>query len=44
MKRGKKYLEKAKLVDRSVLYDVNEAFELIQKLRSLSLTKVLKHI
>ncbi len=31
MKRGKKYLEKAKLVDRSVLYDVNEAFELIQK-------------
>lgn len=31
MKRGKKYLEKAKLVDRSILYDVNEAFELIQK-------------
>ncbi len=31
MKRGKKYLEKATLVDRSVLYDVNEAFELIQK-------------
>ena len=31
MKRGKKYQEKAKLVERSVLYDVNEAIELVQK-------------
>ena len=31
MKRGKKYQEKAKLVERSVLYDVNEALELVQK-------------
>ncbi len=31
MKRGKKYLEKAKLVDRSVLYDTIDAIELVQK-------------
>ena len=31
MKRGKKYLEKAKLVDRMALYDVQEAIELVQK-------------
>ncbi len=31
MKRGKKYQDKAKLVERSVLYDVNEAIELVQK-------------
>ena len=29
MKRGKKYLEKAKLVDKTKLYDADEAFELI---------------
>ena len=29
MKRGKKYLEKAKLVDKTKLYDANEAFELV---------------
>lgn len=31
MKRGKKYLEKAKLVDRTVLYGVNDAVELVQQ-------------
>ena len=31
MKRGKKYLEKEKLVDKSVLYDTGEAVELITK-------------
>ena len=31
MKRGKKYNEAAKLVDRAVAYDVDEAIELVQK-------------
>ena len=31
MKRGKKYLEKEKLVDKSMLYDVNEAVDLVVK-------------
>lgn len=31
MKRGKKYLESAKLVDRAKLYEPAEAFELVQK-------------
>ncbi|MDR1538965.1 MAG: 50S ribosomal protein L1 [Clostridiales bacterium] len=31
MKHGKKYLEKAKLVDRTALYDIDEAIELVQK-------------
>ncbi len=31
MKRGKKYLEKEKLVDKSVLYDANDAVELVTK-------------
>ncbi|MCC8101139.1 MAG: 50S ribosomal protein L1 [Clostridiales bacterium] len=31
MKRGKKYKEAAKAVDRSVLYDVNEAMALVKK-------------
>jgi large subunit ribosomal protein L1 len=31
MKRGKKYLENAKLVDRSVLYDAPEAISLVKK-------------
>ena len=31
MKRGKKYIEKEKLIDRSVLYDISDAFELVQK-------------
>ena len=32
MKRGKKYLESAKLVDRSKLYDPVEALELVQQI------------
>lgn len=32
MKRGKKYLEKEKLVDRATLYDPNDAVELVEKL------------
>lgn len=31
MKRGKKYIEKAKLVNKSMLYDSNEACELVTK-------------
>ncbi len=31
MKRGKKYLESAKLVDKTRLYEPREAFELVQK-------------
>ncbi len=31
MKRGKKYLDKAKLVDRTTLYDTTDAVELVQK-------------
>jgi large subunit ribosomal protein L1 len=31
MKRGKKYTEKAKLVDRETLYDLDEAIDLVQK-------------
>ena len=31
MKRGKRYKEAAKLVDRSVLYDVSEAVALVKK-------------
>lgn len=31
MKRGKKYLEKEKLVDKSMLYDTNDAVELVIK-------------
>ena len=32
MKRGKKYIEAAKLVDRTVQYEPKEAFDLIQKI------------
>ena len=31
MKRGKKYIEKAKLIDRQTLYDLDEALDLVQK-------------
>ncbi|NLN65762.1 MAG: 50S ribosomal protein L1, partial [Clostridiaceae bacterium] len=31
MKRGKKYLESAKLVNKTKLYDPSEAFETVQK-------------
>lgn len=32
MKRGKKYIEKEKLIERSSLYDIKEGIELVQKL------------
>ena len=32
MKRGKRYLEAAKLVDSSKVYEVKEAFEIIEKM------------
>ena len=31
MKRGKKYIEKAKLVDSAMLYDTKDAIDLIEK-------------
>ena len=31
MKHGKKYIEAAKLIDRSMLYDVEEAISLVKK-------------
>ena len=31
MKRGKKYVEAAKAIDRAALYDVNEAVALVKK-------------
>ena len=31
MKRGKKYTEKAKLVERATLYDTEEAIKLVQE-------------
>ena len=34
MKRGKKYIEKAKLVDKTMLYDTAEAIDLVQKTAS----------
>ena len=36
MKKGKKYLEKAKLVDRHNLYDTSDAIDLVQKLSYVS--------
>ena len=34
MKRGKKYVEAAKAVDRATLYDIPEAISLVKKLIS----------
>ena len=34
MKRGKKYIEKAKLIDKTMLYDTAEAIDLVQKTAS----------
>ena len=31
MKRGKKYTEAAKLIDKAALYDVDKAMELVKK-------------
>ena len=32
MKRGKKYVEAAKAIDRATLYEVNEAISLVKKI------------
>ena len=42
MKRGKKYVEAAKAVDRATLYDTAEAISLVKKLQLLNLTKLSK--
>ena len=45
MKRGKKYVEAAKAVDRATLYDTNEAISLVQKKLLLpNLTRLSKFI
>ena len=44
MKRGKKYVEAAKAVDRATLYDTAEAISLLKKLQLLNLTKLSKFI
>ena len=44
MKRGKKYVEAAKAVDRATLYDTAEAISLVKKLQLLNLTKLSKFI
>lgn len=41
-KKGKKYLEALKLVDRSKAYAIDEAIELVKKQTSLSLMLLLK--
>ena len=44
MKRGKKYVEAAKLIDRATLYDRDEAIALVKKTRQLNLMKQSKLI
>ena len=44
MKRGKKYVEAAKAVDRATLYDIPEAISLVKKLLLQNLTKQSKLI
>ncbi len=45
MKRGKKYLEAAKLVDRTVQYEPEEAIDLVKEKQQLqNLMKRLKRI
>ena len=44
MKRGKKYVEAAKAVDRATLYDTNEAISLVKKLLLPNLTRLSKFI
>ena len=41
MKHGKKYVDAAKLVDRTKLYDTNEALDTVIKTAVASLTKQL---
>ena len=42
MKRGKKYVEAAKAVDRATLYDTAEAISLVRNPQLLNLTKLSK--
>ena len=42
MKRGKKYVEAAKAVDRATLYDTAEAISLVKKSAVANLTKLSK--
>lgn len=42
MKRGKKYVEAAKAVDRATLYDTAEAISLVKKQQLLNLTRLSK--
>ena len=42
MKRGKKYVEAAKLVDRATLYDVNEAVSIVKKASSAKLDETVE--
>ena len=44
MKRGKRYAEAAKTIDRTVLYDAPEAISLVKKAASANLMKQLKLI
>jgi len=44
MKRGKKYQESVKLVDKTKLYDPVEAMELVQRQPRQSLMKLWRHI
>ena len=44
MKRGKKYVEAAKLIDRATLYDRDEAIALVKKSGQLNLMKQSKLI
>ena len=44
MKRGKKYVEAAKLIDRATLYDRDEAIALLRRARQLNLMKQSKLI
>ncbi len=44
MKRGKKYVEAAKAVDRATLYDTAEAISFVKKAAVLNLTKLSKFI
>ena len=41
MKRGKKYVEAAKAVDRATLYDTNEAISLVKKAAVAAISSVL---
>jgi len=44
MKRGKKYQESVKLVDKTKLYDPVEAMELVQKTAKAKFDELWRHI